>query len=154
LVGKTCHYRSGNSEPLGQLADSLCPPPEVFHGQSASSEIQLAESGGGLAQRYAQFTPLLNLDGSVAGVLARIAPVELASESLLTADPDAAAAESRRLHVAIERMRAELSIQFSVERLIGNSPAMRRVRAQVDTAANSHAAVLVVGPSGSGKQHV
>ncbi len=43
---------------------------------------------------------------------------------------------------------------FGFDRLIGDSPAMRRVKAQVSAVAESHGTVLIVGESGSGKEVV
>jgi DNA-binding NtrC family response regulator len=44
--------------------------------------------------------------------------------------------------------------EYRVDRLIGDNPAIRRARRQVELAANTRAGVLIVGPPGGGRQHV
>ncbi|MFG0284803.1 MAG: sigma-54-dependent transcriptional regulator, partial [Phycisphaerales bacterium JB039] len=44
--------------------------------------------------------------------------------------------------------------RFGLDRLIGDSPAMRRVKGQVSDVAESHGTVLIIGESGSGKEVV
>ncbi len=43
---------------------------------------------------------------------------------------------------------------FGLDRLVGGSPAMRSVKAQVQAVADSHGTVLIVGESGTGKEVV
>jgi len=43
--------------------------------------------------------------------------------------------------------------RYRMDRFVGSSPAIRRVRAQLEVAAASRASVLIVGPPGSGRQH-
>jgi DNA-binding NtrC family response regulator len=62
--------------------------------------------------------------------------------------------ESLRLHELLLRYRQAATALYGMDRLVGDSPAMRLARAQVELAARSRASVLVVGPPGSGRQQV
>ena len=39
LQGRVCSYQSSSADPIGLAGHSLCPPPEVFHGQSVTGII-------------------------------------------------------------------------------------------------------------------
>jgi len=59
------------------------------------------------------------------------------------------------LHERLRQWRRQWARRYRADRLVGESLAMRGVRAQVEAAvAASRASVLVVGPPGSGRQHV
>ena len=44
--------------------------------------------------------------------------------------------------------------RFHISQLIGESDAIRRVREQVRVAATARSRVLIIGPPGSGREHV
>jgi len=54
----------------------------------------------------------------------------------------------------LRRFRREAAARFSADRLIGQGPAMRLARRQVELAAASRSSVLLVGPPGSGRRHL
>jgi DNA-binding NtrC family response regulator len=54
----------------------------------------------------------------------------------------------------IARLRADLKDTYSLEQLVGTSPAMERLRTEIRRAASSDATVLVIGESGTGKELV
>jgi DNA-binding NtrC family response regulator len=56
------------------------------------------------------------------------------------------------LHEMLQRFRRQAASLYGIDRLVGNSPAMRRARAQVELAVGNQASVLLVGPPGSGRQ--
>ena len=62
--------------------------------------------------------------------------------------------EIERMKVEVVRLRSELERQHASDGLIGESPAMRRVSALVEQAADSDVAVLITGESGTGKELV
>ncbi len=68
--------------------------------------------------------------------------------------PSTAESEPTELHDQIRQFRRQAAGRFRADSLIGNSPAMRRVRAQVELAAGSRAGALVIGPPGSGRRQV
>ena len=58
------------------------------------------------------------------------------------------------LHEQVRRFRQEAAARYRADRLIGQGPAMRLARRQVELAAASRSSVLLVGPPGSGRQHL
>ena len=58
------------------------------------------------------------------------------------------------LHEHVRRFRQEAAARYRADRLIGQGPAMRLARRQVELAAASRSSVLLVGPPGSGRQHL
>jgi DNA-binding NtrC family response regulator len=76
-----------------------------------------------------------------------LSPQEVAAELSGEPTPD-------ELHRAIRQFRRGQAAHYALHSLLGHSPAMRKVRAQVAAAAASGANVLVLGPTGSGRGHV
>jgi DNA-binding NtrC family response regulator len=148
LLGVECRYHSASDEhgkiPLGAL---VCPPPQTFQGESAVATI--ASPAGAEAARAMEFVPLLTENGTVAAVItmpARTKPLDVEGDSQLS--------DAARLHARLDRFRRAQGQRYHLNRLIGDSLAMQRVRDQVGAVAATRAAVLVIGPSGSGRQHV
>ncbi len=67
---------------------------------------------------------------------------------------DAGDPTSDQLHAELNRWRHRFAGRYRLERMVGVSSASARVRAQVVLAAAAPANVLIVGPRGSGKEHV
>ncbi len=158
LQGRVCRYQSGDADALAAAADALCPPPEAFHGKRTGGLLTICLSDGNRCRRRAEFIPLLEDSESVVAVLVLVDRSELPEN----AEADAASYltsaletdEPRQLHEMIRRFRAVTASQHRLERLAGKTPAMQRVRTQAELAATNQATVLIVGPVGSGKQHV
>jgi DNA-binding NtrC family response regulator len=70
------------------------------------------------------------------------------------AAPSRGESEAEWLHERIRRFRHGAAACLRLDQLLGDSPAMKRARAQVALAAESSASVLIVGPPGSGRQRV
>jgi DNA-binding NtrC family response regulator len=62
--------------------------------------------------------------------------------------------ESARLHEGVRAYRRESQRHYHIDRLVGESQMTRRVREQVALAASSQARVVLVGPKGSGREHM
>ena len=157
LVGQTVDYHSSPAaEALSLKVAGLCPPPEAFAGRRTSSTIA-ALADGAERRRRAEFLPLADDRGGCSGVLVIGEAVDLPVGG---GDGDSAAGdigadeESAALHARLQQLHGELRRHAALDRLLGDSPAMVRVRAQVQMAAAGRASVLVVGPRGSGRQHV
>jgi DNA-binding NtrC family response regulator len=156
LIGRVCSFHSSPIvERLDSIAAGICPPPEAFAGERLRGVVSAAGENGKAVRRLAEFIPLFNERESCAAVLAIVATVDLPEDAVATADNSGdAAAESAALHERLRSFHAALRGPWQLDRLVGVSPAMERVRAQARLAANSNVAVLIIGSPGSGRQHV
>jgi len=165
------------------LGGGLCPPPDVLAGQVIDTVVEAPLPDGRTLRAAARAFPLGPIgeepngvvvvlidttlpgetDGSGGGTLEpdahgrtstsatpprtdRMPGASPRSSSEVEPDPDA-------MHQLLRWMRRQAAVRFGADRLIGHSPAMRRVRRQVELAAESDASVLIVGPRGSGRRH-
>ncbi|MGH7137522.1 MAG: sigma 54-interacting transcriptional regulator, partial [Pirellulales bacterium] len=148
LIGQECRYTSAvDLVGPAAVAAAICPPPEAFAG--ARVRVPLVPPGqGDVAPRTAEFIPILLAEETASAVLAILS----AGDS----EPPAVADEltATQLHARLQAFRGRLTIRYHVDRLIGDIPAMRRVRSQVKLAAASAIPVSVLGPAGSGQEHV
>lgn len=152
LSQESRYHSSAEASGPAAIAAALCPPPDAFLGRRITASIMLPKGGGESAEaaieRRAEFVPLGGGGGSVRGVLTIVSTAAAEPGEL---DADATSAE---LHSHIQRQRRRLALRYHVDRLFGDSPAMRQVRAQVQLAAAGKGSVTVVGPEGSGREHV
>ena len=154
LLGQECRYHSG-AEPAGPpaIAAALCPPPETFHGRGASANVTLPQREGEPPQsdleRRTDFVPLGSDPEAANGVLAIVTAAASGEDDRANSD-----STPTELHARIQRQRRRLMVRYHVDRLWGDSPAMRQVRAQVLLAAAGKGSVAVSGPRGSGREHV
>ena len=153
LVGERCEYQSvANDQSPASIAAQLCPPPQVFAGKPSSARIGIAPADGRTIYRRGRFLPLSDGADESAGVVAVLETSDCASNAPLDDSPTAAA--NTELHDQLQALRRKLASRFTVDSLLGTSPAIERARVQVKLAATSDAQVLVIGPRGSGKDHV
>ena len=153
LQGRRCAYHS-SPEVRGPeaVAAGLCPPPEALAGREMRGAVACLSADGRLCRRRARFIPLLSDPEEVIGLVAVVDPEDLPESE--TGSPAAGPTEAARLHERIRSFRHQAAARWSPDQLVGESPAIRRARAQIALAAGSEASVLVVGPPGSGRQHV
>jgi DNA-binding NtrC family response regulator len=127
----------------------------VSSGQSVVANISYRAEDGRWGERRARFLPLGIGPDSVLGIIALVDAAEqppAAADGYRTAD--SAEAGPIALHEHISRFRQEAAVRYGADRLIGNGPAMRLARRQVELAVGSRCSVLLVGPPGSGRQHL
>jgi len=149
LIGQKCNYHTaveGDGAPT--VAAGLCPPPQVFSGHARSGLVSYARPDGQLVYRRGHFLPLDDGADESSPVLAVLEAGDCKPDESPADDP-----LETQLHEAVGRFRRQMAGRFAADRLIGSSPAMTRVRAQVRAAAGTAAHVLVSGPAGSGKDH-
>jgi DNA-binding NtrC family response regulator len=156
LVGLTVAYHSNSMGDAGSAtAAGLCPPPEVFSGRRMKA---LVASGGDqtrLSRRRAEFIPLGAEDDEFVAILAMVESTDVPDDTPPTVEEgNDDVAEASALHERLRRFHSQLRAPWQVDRLVGDSPAMIRVRTQVQLAWTSRASVVIVGPPGSGRQHV
>lgn len=150
IQGKRCVYGSSSEGNTDPMAAGLCPPPEALAGQEREGIVGATLPDGRLSRRRARFVPLRG--GGETPLVAAIVETEDLGES------DAAQAapcptETADLHERIRSFRHQRAAQHRMDRFLGDSPAIRRARSQMEVAAASRASVLIVGPPGSGRQH-
>jgi len=152
LLGSRAAYHSEPQETGPKSLAALCPPPQSMAGGELSGNISRVDADGKLLRRRAKFVPLGTCPEDQFGLLAILDTDDLPEAA---ADPPATLPEesSIELHERIGRFRREAAGRYRADRLLGDSPAVRRARRQVELAVGSRAAVLLVGPPGSGRQH-
>lgn len=151
LLGARCDYHSLTLASATQtLAAGLCPPPEAFS-QPHTTGTVTATCEGELQQRRAQFFTLPTPDETAPALLAVVG-----TPQPMTLAPTAIAAEpsSAELHVLLRWLRQSLSARSALERWVGDTPAVKRVREQFAAAAMTSARLLVVGPRGAGRKEL
>ncbi len=146
-----CRYYSPEPASDEAVAAGLCPPPPALSGREMTGTVGCVTPDGRLRRRRARFLPLGNAQ-SPGGVIVLVDLGDLSEAEVEAAgagDP-----EAMQLHERLRTLHHAMAARFRLDRLVGSSAAMRRVRAQVELAAASRASVLIVGPPGSGRQHV
>ncbi|MGE0755366.1 MAG: helix-turn-helix domain-containing protein [Pirellulaceae bacterium] len=152
LVGQTCQYHSGEGlSPASEAATAMCPPPPVFLGHRATGTIVWRLAGGTVEQRAAFFLPLAEGDDESHSILAVLdVPRPLEAQPASQSDT----ATSQDLHERLQQLTRQQRLRYKLDRLVGDSLAMRRVREQVELAMAGRPRVLIIGPSGSGRSHI
>ena len=152
MQGLRCRYHS-SPEVTGPeaVAAGLCPPPDAWGGGETSGTVASPAADGRLRRRRARFIPLAGRPSQATGLLVLVDPHDLPEADTPAGTEEEP--EAVRLHERIRSFRRRAAGRRKLDRLVGDSAAMRRARAQVAVAAASDSAVLVVGPPGSGRQH-
>lgn len=154
LVGLRCDYHTSASVGgLLELAAALCPPLAAWEEELATGSVAAIDAEGRLDRRQARFIALPQIDQPGDLLVAVIGPSLDPSPKSMGAREVAQAASSE-LHVRLQQLRSELGRRYHIGQLIGQSDAMNLVRTQVQIAAQAGANALLVGPPGSGREHV
>jgi DNA-binding NtrC family response regulator len=158
IVGRSVEYhsepavdggsRTGGAAPL----TDLCPPPQALAGSRVLGTVGCVGRDGRLAHRRAEFMPLGTPGHADGGVLAILASADLSPQELAAGSIDEPTADE--LHRAIRTFRRQQASEYALESLLGESDAIRKVRAQVAVAAASEVHVLVRGRRGTGREHI
>jgi DNA-binding NtrC family response regulator len=168
IVGRRVEFHS--EEPSSDAADrkdvapliDLCPPPSAIAGEPSNGTISCQTRDGRMLYRAAEFVPLGRIgasreshtadEPSRSAVLVLLAAENFTTQELakeISSEPTA-----DDLHRTIRQFRRAQARRYSIKSLLGPSPAMQKVRAQVEAAAKSGANTIVYGPAGSGRHHV
>lgn len=155
VLGRQCAYHS-RAEVTGPdaVAAGLCPPPAAISGHPTTATVCCAHDDGRPRYRRARFIPVGARRDEPIAVVAVLDAEDLAEPSVETPPPPSAEPGPIELHEHVRQFCRQAAARFGADRLIGNSVAMRRVRAQIELAAGSRASVLLAGPPGSGRQQV
>lgn len=151
VIGLTCDYHSGSPDgSSAQIAAGLCPPPELFSQEEQEDDagfVHRVDDAGVLSRRRARFLSLPIAGGS-GGVLVIVEAAEA------EAPPPVTAADPVALHRRLWELRRAIGAKYELDQLVGDSPAMRRVQEQVKVALAGNCRTVVLGPPGSGREHV
>ncbi len=157
LLGQRCVYHStASTEQLDAVVAGLCPPPQAMSGEAAMATVakiadaKIADNRRPI-ERMARFVPLGLGENDTIGILAIVDTDDLPPDAAI---PTTAEPEPIALHEHIRRFRHEAAARCRADRLIGQGAAMRLARRQVELAAACRSSVLLVGPSGSGRQRL
>ena len=157
LLGRTCAYHSVPSvDGTDAVAAALCPPPTSLSGEIVTATVARIAEDGTPIERRARFLPigLGGEDEDVLGILAIVDATDRPADSVAEQLPTTAEAGPIALHEVIRRFRQEAAARCRADRLIGQGHAMRLACRQVELAAASRSSVLLIGPPGSGRQHL
>ena len=149
LIGQQCVYQAeiADASPAG-IAAGLCPPPKAFSGKPQTAVVGCCRAGGGVDWRRGSFLPLSDGEDESAAVIAVLETADCPAPDSAPADAD------QGLHEQLRQLRERMAERDPHDALLGVSPAITRVRSQIKLAADSGASVLIVGDTGSGKDHV
>lgn len=151
LLGRRCDYQSGyRSDGSPDPVHALCPPPEAFLGRHRTIEVATRDAAGQWQTRSADCLPLGDEATGCLGILV----VVRAQATAATAAADGEEQTPTGLH---QRLRSVLRQSFeglALSQIVGSVPAIASVRQQVQLASSVDARVLVVGPSGSGREYI
>jgi len=151
LIGQQCDYHSdGLDSGARNLGAELCPPPDVFLGQRATIELACRNAQGQLVRRRAECLPLGSSKTGSVGSIVIIDAEDLPDEEPVRKDVVAAT----KLHGRLRLLLDQTGSRYGLDQIIGDSPAITRVREQVLLATASDSRVLVVGPPGSGREYM
>lgn len=149
LVGLPMPYSTATTgAAVMEVTSSLAPPPDAYQGARRQAVIAAPLPTGATTRRRVDFVPL-PAENDDCAVLAIVAPVESNELDL----PDAVA-NSAAAHAALAELRRSVGSRFMLPQLIGSSRPLRHIREQLQLAAISGARTLIVGPPGSGREHV
>ncbi|MCA9123071.1 MAG: sigma 54-interacting transcriptional regulator [Planctomycetaceae bacterium] len=149
LIGRRCDYAAADSgDRLTDLAARLCPPPEAFVGQVPIGSFRIVGPSSRPEARSAEYLSLISEAGETVGVL--VTMVERHAVDHVQSD----VGSDGQLHLRLQSLVNSLRMPYRLERLVGESSAIQLVREQVRIAIEVSANVQVVGPPGSGREHI
>ena len=152
MVGLECPYSSQSQSPVAGLG----PPPAVLAGDSGYGSVWKETHDGKTESRPAQFIPIPS--GHAAYDV--LVVTEVAEEGQASASPQPQErpsdleTDAAKIHAELWRLRGSLAKTYRMDELVGNSPAMQRVRSQIAAAVAQPTNVLVIGAIGSGRERI
>ncbi len=134
---------------LDALAAGLAPPPATPQ-SDLTAIVACPGPDGRLRRRLARFVPLATEAEHPSALMALVDAADLPETE--ASPPAGAEPDAAWLHERIRSFHRRAAARLGIDRLLGDSLLMRRLRAQVATAAGSAASVWILGPPGSGRQ--
>lgn len=149
ILGQRCSYHSrGAHEPQAAALAAVAAPPEAFLGATTAGIAQRTTSTGGSQRRAVRYSTLRYQDES--WLLGVLDASDLADDAPIVESLESPA----ELHRRLQALRGQILRRYQFDRVLGDSPQARRIREQIRIAVESRARTLVVGPPGSGREHL
>lgn len=144
VKGQACRHRPREvvADQVESILSALAPPPEALQGKLVQIRRHIPALPDEKRAWNITFLPLLEAHEPLA-VLGRI--------EILTSPK---AAPSHPLPEKVLQIRDRAAARFSLDRLIGEGPALDRLRAQIRLASQARSPALILGPRGAGKRSV
>lgn len=151
LLGVRCDYQAlPDTDAANTAAARLCPPPTAFQGAMTAFEL-LSSAGAGATQvRCARCLPLGDTAATCDAVIVVVDAIDSTRSPLGEVNLDAPTS----LHARLQVFRRQAAGRYRLDRLLGESLAIERVRRQVLMAMHAQSRTVIVGPPGSGREHV
>jgi transcriptional regulator with PAS, ATPase and Fis domain len=153
IIGAKCLFCATESGDPEQRFNGLAPPPDRLKPSTIISGCRVTlTSNGLLQQRLCDFVALAMPDdpASTEFVIGFVAAENHVADSSGKTD----AYDAEDLHAALGKLQHQLQQRFHLDSLIGNSDFSVRLRKQVVAAAGNGLEMTIVGPAGSGRQHL
>lgn len=149
LVGHQCAYAADGADSNAAICNALCPPREAFTGNLTKGEIcRSLANGEPFERRKATFLNMPTPDGKETVLLVVLAsPIYAKDGQQIQVNADA-------IHSILIQLRGNLGKRYAIGQLVGMSDAIVRVGEQVRLAAESGTRTIIIGPPGSGREHV
>lgn len=144
LQGGKCVYSTAKSQETDSWGTRLAPPPQVRELGAYRTTVSCVRKNGATSVRSVVFFSLHDADDST---LAVVDDVEVTDKAETIFDV-------ANLHREVAAMRKQWAASYQLDHLVGVSPAMKRVRAQVRLAARAPCRVAIVGQLGSGRETI
>ncbi len=150
LLGRSSRFQS-SAELVGpdRAAAALCPPPEVLRGASRQGVLLWGDPPRRVPAEYLR----LETPGESAALLG-VVHIDRTAEPPGAVDQDDSPREAQALHEHLRRYQQLMAGRSHVDRLVGHSPEIQRVREQIRVAGQTACTVLIVGHEGSGREMV
>jgi DNA-binding NtrC family response regulator len=154
LLDLRCDYQTpAGAKRCEELAAALCPPPAALVGDVNAFRLTCPLADGTLSRRTARLLRLASDPLETGGVIV-VVDAEESPEPQANTIAAAASDESHSMHEALQAYRRRAAGRFRLDRLVGQSPEITRVRRQVISAIRGQPRTVVVGPTGSGREHI
>ena len=149
LVGAQLKFGPQNQSSLA-AATGICPDPACFDPAKPAQQsgFVFAVRDGTQVWKTASFNRIEDADKQTYVVVIAEGP------ELQQPDENQTASAHIRLHNLFAKIRKQNRNEPTIEQFVGNSPAATRLRRQIEAAADNQADCLIVGPTGSGREHI
>jgi transcriptional regulator with PAS, ATPase and Fis domain len=153
VIGAKCLYSATESSDSTQRFNGLAPPPDKLKPGSTITGCQISlASSGQLQERLCDFVACATPEDpdNVEFVAAFVAAADLVATTEVNSD----VYDAEKLHADLGRLQHQLQQRFHLDSLVGNSEFAVRLRKQVVAAGGNALEMTIVGPPGSGRQHL